>query len=61
MAGTTTNQKLLDWVAEWAEILQPADIHWCDGGHEEPDVLERARHRLIVGAVITPPLACDTR
>ena len=35
MAGTTTNQKLLDWVAEWAEILQPADIHWCDGGHEE--------------------------
>ncbi|MCU0270948.1 MAG: phosphoenolpyruvate carboxykinase, partial [Acidimicrobiales bacterium] len=35
MAGKTTNQKLIDWVNEWAEILKPKDIHWCDGGHEE--------------------------
>jgi phosphoenolpyruvate carboxykinase (GTP) len=35
MAGTTTNQKLLEWVEEWRQILKPADVHWCDGGHEE--------------------------
>jgi phosphoenolpyruvate carboxykinase (GTP) len=33
--GTTTNQKLLDWVEEWAGVLQPASIHWCDGTEEE--------------------------
>ncbi len=32
MAGNTTNQKLIDWVNTWAEILKPKDIHWCDGG-----------------------------
>ncbi len=35
MPGTTTNQKLLDWVEEWAGVLQPASIHWCDGTEEE--------------------------
>jgi len=35
MAGRTSNRKLLDWVDEWAKILKPANIHWCDGGHEE--------------------------
>jgi phosphoenolpyruvate carboxykinase (GTP) len=37
--GTTTNQKLLDWVEEWAGVLQPASIHWCDGTEEEYDSL----------------------
>nr|MCU0261794.1 phosphoenolpyruvate carboxykinase [Ilumatobacteraceae bacterium] len=41
MSGTTTNQRLLDWVEEWAAILQPASIHWCDGSAEEYDELAR--------------------
>ena len=35
MPGTTTNQPLLDWVEQWASVLQPAEIHWCDGSEEE--------------------------
>ncbi|MEZ5267572.1 MAG: phosphoenolpyruvate carboxykinase (GTP) [Microthrixaceae bacterium] len=39
MAGTTTNQKLIDWVEHWREIFEPADVHWCDGTAEEYDRL----------------------
>jgi len=39
MSGTTTNQRLKDWVAEWAAIMQPADIYWCDGSAEEYEQL----------------------
>jgi len=39
MSGTTTNQRLKDWVAEWAAIMQPADIYWCDGSADEYDRL----------------------
>ena len=39
MAGTTTNERLRTWVDEWASILQPDDIHWCDGSAEEYDRL----------------------
>ncbi len=39
MAGTTTNQRLRGWVDEWAEVLQPDSIHWCDGSAEEYDRL----------------------
>ncbi len=41
MAATTSHQKLLDWVEGWAEVLQPAQIHWCDGSAEEYDDLCR--------------------
>ena len=37
----TSNRKLLDWVEEWTEILQPDDVHWCDGSAEEYDQLCR--------------------
>jgi len=35
----TTNTRLLEWVSEWAEILQPDQIHWCDGSDQEYDML----------------------
>jgi phosphoenolpyruvate carboxykinase (GTP) len=35
----TTNRRLLDWVEEWAAILSPDAIHWCDGSPEEYDRL----------------------
>ena len=39
MASTTDNQRLKDWVAEWAEIFQPDAVEWCDGSDEEWDRL----------------------
>ena len=35
MSATTTNAKLQEWVQEWASILQPKDIYWCDGSADE--------------------------
>jgi phosphoenolpyruvate carboxykinase (GTP) len=31
----TKNQKLINWVNEWAAILQPNNVVWCDGSEEE--------------------------
>ncbi|MFZ4456333.1 MAG: phosphoenolpyruvate carboxykinase (GTP) [Bacteroidales bacterium] len=31
----TKNQKLINWVNEWAAILQPNNVVWCDGSAEE--------------------------
>ena len=39
MAGTTTNTALKAWVDEWAAIMQPDDIYWCDGSADEYDQL----------------------
>ena len=39
MSGTTTNERLTAWVDEWAAILQPDDVYWCDGSAEEYDRL----------------------
>jgi len=38
-SASTTNQKLLAWVEEVAELTQPDAIHWCDGSAEEYDRL----------------------
>ena len=35
MGATTSNQRLKDWVDEWAGIFQPDAIEWCDGSDEE--------------------------
>jgi phosphoenolpyruvate carboxykinase (GTP) len=39
MSGSTDNQALRDWVQEWAGIMQPDAIEWCDGSAEEYDRL----------------------
>ena len=39
MPGTTTNERLLEWVNSWAEVLTPDSIHWCDGSQDEYDEL----------------------
>jgi phosphoenolpyruvate carboxykinase (GTP) len=39
MPGSTTNERLKAWVEDWAGILQPDAVHWCDGSAEEYDRL----------------------
>ena len=39
MGAKTSNQQLLDWVEEWAAVLQPDAIEWCDGSLDEYDRL----------------------
>ncbi len=39
MTASTTNENLKAWVAEWAEVFGPTDIHWCDGSAEEYEEL----------------------
>ena len=50
MSGTTTNQRLTDWVSEWAAVMQPADIYWCDGSAEE---YERLCQQLVDAGTFT--------
>ena len=50
MAGQTSNQKLLAWVEQWREILQPDDVYWCDGSAEE---YERLCQELVDGGTFT--------
>ena len=35
MSGHTSNHRLERWVDDWASILQPDDVRWCDGSAEE--------------------------
>jgi len=39
MSAESGNTKLNQWVADWAAILQPDSISWCDGSDEEWDRL----------------------
>ena len=41
MSATTSNERLNAWVNEWAGVLQPKDVHWCDGSAEEYERLCR--------------------
>ncbi len=50
MPATTSNQKLKDWVDEWAAVLQPDHVEWCDGSEEEWD---RLTHLLVDGGTFT--------
>ncbi len=35
----TVNQKLVAWVEQWASLMQPEGVHWCDGSQAEYDRL----------------------
>ncbi|MBA3982406.1 MAG: phosphoenolpyruvate carboxykinase (GTP) [Acidimicrobiia bacterium] len=50
MSATTTNTRLQQWVSEWAELLQPTDIYWCDGTAEE---YERLCRELVASGTFT--------
>jgi phosphoenolpyruvate carboxykinase (GTP) len=51
MPSTTTNSKLQQWVDQWAAILQPDSVEWCDGSDEEWD---RLTGLLVEGGTFTP-------
>jgi len=42
MSATTSNQRLKDWVAEWAAIMQPDEVYWCDGSADEYEQLAQS-------------------
>ena len=50
MSGTTSNERLKKWVDDWAAVLQPSDIYWCDGSAEEYD---RLCHLLVDSGTFT--------
>ncbi|MBM3683507.1 MAG: phosphoenolpyruvate carboxykinase (GTP) [Actinobacteria bacterium] len=52
MPAATKNQRLLDWVRDWAGILQPAAVEWCDGAEDE----NRRLIRQLVDAGTLEPL-----
>jgi phosphoenolpyruvate carboxykinase (GTP) len=39
MSASTTSERLRAWVNEWAGVLQPREVHWCDGSAQEYDDL----------------------
>ncbi len=50
MTATTSNDRLRAWVDEWAELLAPDAVEWCDGSAEEYDRLCRV---LVDGGTFT--------
>jgi len=50
MSGATGNAKLAQWVDDWAAVLQPDDVHWCDGSAEE---YERLCAELVAAGTFT--------
>jgi phosphoenolpyruvate carboxykinase (GTP) len=35
MSGKSQNAALKKWVTDWADILEPDDVYWCDGSEQE--------------------------
>lgn len=39
MSGSSNNERLTKWVTEWAAIMQPENVYWCDGSAQEYEEL----------------------
>jgi phosphoenolpyruvate carboxykinase (GTP) len=50
MPATSTNTRLAAWVDQWAALLEPSSIHWCDGSQEE---YERLCAELVAAGTFT--------
>ena len=50
MAATTGNARLTQWVKDWAEVLEPDAIYWCDGSADE---YERLCQSLVDAGIFT--------
>ncbi|HEY7626278.1 MAG TPA: phosphoenolpyruvate carboxykinase (GTP), partial [Ilumatobacteraceae bacterium] len=50
MSATTTNERLKSWVNEWAAVLQPDSVYWCNGSAEE---FERLCQALVEAGTFT--------
>ena len=50
MAGSSSNTRLQQWVKEWADVLTPDAIYWCDGSAEE---YERLCGELVAAGTFT--------
>ncbi len=42
----TKHAKLIAWVEQWAQVLKPATIHWCDGSESEYNAMAQ---KLVAG------------
>ena len=50
MAATTGNTRLTQWVKDWADVLEPDAIYWCDGSADE---YERLCQSLVDAGIFT--------
>ena len=50
MAATTGNARLTQWVKDWADVLEPDAIYWCDGSADE---YERLCQALVNAGIFT--------
>ncbi len=39
MSGSSNNERLRAWVTEWATVMQPENVYWCDGSAQEYEQL----------------------
>ena len=56
MSAEVPHKALYEWVQDWAELLQPSALHWCDGSAEEYASL---CHGLVEAGTLIP-LDADT-
>jgi phosphoenolpyruvate carboxykinase (GTP) len=50
MAASTGNARLTQWVKDWADVLEPDAVYWCDGSADE---YERLCQSLVDAGIFT--------